>query len=191
MILDFSNSCLQFRNCWSAKKVQRFVEGSMAIWVSRDSEYEPHERESESVRSAIRLVGVAHTAKAFWERCAGVCAKVAILKGAAAQVQASTRLRKVVDHFLDMAEVLGVPCDDGLSPRALVALAETEAQPGSTVLEIFVETAFTCGEESSLSFIREMPDLAAAPSGTRFITYGHVSVRPHPTDPTLGTSLDS
>jgi len=41
-------------------------------------------------------------------------------------------------------------------------LARTEIQPGSDLLDLFVETAFACGEEDLLLFVKEMPDLAAA-----------------------------
>ena len=131
----------------------------MEIHISRDSEDMP----GLSVRSAVRMIGVGSTAKAFWNQMTGVCAKVALVRQCCGQVRESGRLASVVDHFLDMAKVLALPAERGLSPQALLALAETHPEDSdATVLQIFVDTAFQCGEESSLYFIRECPDLAAA-----------------------------
>jgi hypothetical protein len=72
---------------------------------------------------AVRMMGAAVTAEAFWEAANRVAAKVALLQAAAEQVQGSGRLTAVLEHFMNMAKLLddgSEAIDRGLSPEALM-----------------------------------------------------------------------
>lgn len=72
---------------------------------------------------AVRMMGAAVTAEAFWEAANRVAAKVALLQAAAEQVQGSGRLAAVLEHFMNMAKLLddgSESLDRGLSPDALM-----------------------------------------------------------------------
>ena len=85
---------------------------------------------------AVRMVGAAATAEAFWAAANRVAAKVALLRAAAAQVQASGRLAAVLEHFLNMATVLGdgsEPLDRGLSPEAIMRVGRARGLGSVTI----------------------------------------------------------
>jgi hypothetical protein len=88
---------------------------STAQWMLRMAQAE----ESGSFPRAVGKLGAAAAARAFEEAAAGVAGHVALLRGAARQIDASEKLKHVVNHFTIIAKEIDEASGPGLSIEAI------------------------------------------------------------------------